>query len=136
MEKSTIKVGLEIHQQLATNKKLFCNCTPIESDEYNTKFQRKLRVSKSELGRFDPAALFESKKSKTIVYYANQQSSCLVEQDEEPPHNLDEDAKRITLIIASTLKSNIFNEIYPMRKTVIDGSNTTGFQRSMLVSNV
>jgi len=134
MEKSTIKVGLEIHQQLATNKKLFCNCTPIESDEYNTKFQRKLRVSKSELGRFDPAALFESKKSKTIVYYANQQSSCLVEQDEEPPHNLDEDAKRITLIIASTLKSNIFNEIYPMRKTVIDGSNTTGFQRTMLVS--
>ena len=129
-----LKVGLEIHQQLATNKKLFCNCEPIESDEYFTKFQRKLRASKSELGEFDPAALFESTKSKTIMYYGNPQSSCLVEQDEEPPHDLDEDAKRITLIIASTLKSNIFNEIYPMRKTVIDGSNTTGFQRTMLIS--
>jgi len=129
-----IKVGLEIHQQLATNKKLFCNCIPIESDEYSMKFQRKLRTSKSELGEFDPAALFESAKSKTIMYYANHESSCLVEQDEEPPHELDEDAKKIALIISSALKSNIFSEIYPMRKTVIDGSNTTGFQRTMLIS--
>lgn len=129
-----LKVGLEIHQQLATNKKLFCNCTPIESDEYFTKFQRKLRASKSELGEFDPAVLFEKSKSKTIMYYANPQSSCLVEQDEEPPHELDEDAKKISLTIAATLKSNVFSEIYPMRKTVVDGSNTTGFQRTMLVS--
>ncbi len=129
-----VKVGLEIHQQLATNKKLFCNCNPVESDEYSVKFQRKLRASKSELGEFDPAALFESTKSKTIMYYADNQSSCLVEQDEEPPHELDEDARKITLVIASSLKSNIFSEIYPMRKTVIDGSNTTGFQRTMLVS--
>ena len=129
-----VKVGLEIHQQLATNKKLFCNCNPIESDEYSIRFQRKLRASKSELGEFDPAALFESTKSKTIVYYANEQSSCLVEQDEEPPHELDEDARKTALIISSALKSNIFSEIYPMRKTVIDGSNTTGFQRTMLIS--
>jgi len=129
-----VKVGLEIHQQLATNKKLFCNCTPIESDEYTIKFQRKLRASKSELGEFDPAALFESVKSKTIMYYANLQSSCLVEQDEEPPHELDNDARKIALIISSILKANIFDEIYPMRKTVIDGSNTTGFQRTMLIS--
>jgi len=129
-----VKVGLEIHQQLATNKKLFCNCTPIESDEYSIKFQRKLRISKSELGEFDPAALFESTKSKTIMYYANHESSCLVEQDEEPPHELDTDARKIALIISSALKSNIFSEIYPMRKTVIDGSNTTGFQRTMLIS--
>ena len=129
-----VKVGLEIHQQLATDKKLFCNCKPIESDEYSIKFQRRLRASKSELGEFDPAALFESTKSKTIMYYANQQSSCLVEQDEEPPHELDEDARKIALVISSALKSNIFSEIYPMRKTVIDGSNTTGFQRTMLIS--
>ena len=129
-----VKVGLEIHQQLATNKKLFCNCNPIETDEYSIKFQRKLRASKSELGEFDPAALFESTKSKTIMYYANDESSCLVEQDEEPPHELDEDARKISLIISSALKSNIFSEIYPMRKTVIDGSNTTGFQRTMLIS--
>ena len=62
-----LKVGLEIHQQLATNKKLFCNCSPIESDEYTIKFQRKLRAVKSELGEYDPAALFEKSKSKTII---------------------------------------------------------------------
>jgi len=129
-----LKVGLEIHQQLATNKKLFCNCPPIESDEYTDKFQRNLRAVKSELGEYDPAALFEKSKSKTIIYYANPQSSCLVEKDEEPPHNLDRDAKEIALIISSSLKSNIFSEIYPMRKTVIDGSNTAGFQRTMLIS--
>jgi glutamyl-tRNA(Gln) amidotransferase subunit E len=129
-----LKVGLEIHQQLATNKKLFCNCTPIESDEYTNKFQRNLRAVKSELGEYDPAALFEKTKSKTIMYYSNPQSSCLVEKDEEPPHNLDKDAKDLALVISSSLKSNIFSEIYPMRKTVIDGSNTTGFQRTMLIS--
>lgn len=134
IENIGLKVGLEIHQQLSTNKKLFCSCVPLESDEYTIKFQRKLRAVKSELGEYDPAALFESSKSKTIMYYANPESSCLVEQDEEPPHNLDDDAKNIVLIISSALESNIFSEIYPMRKTVIDGSNTTGFQRTMLVS--
>ena len=129
-----LKVGLEIHQQLATKKKLFCNCKPIESEEYPIKFQRKLRAVKSELGEYDPAALFEKSKSKTIMYHANLESSCLVEQDEEPPHNLDKDAKDLALVIASSLNSKIFSEIYPMRKTVIDGSNTTGFQRTMLIS--
>ena len=129
-----LKVGLEIHQQLATKKKLFCNCKPIESKKYSIKFQRKLRAVKSELGEYDPAALFEKSKSKTIMYYANSESSCLVEQDEEPPHNLDKDAKDLALVIASSLNSKIFSEIYPMRKTVIDGSNTTGFQRTMLIS--
>lgn len=129
-----VKVGLEIHQQLNTQKKLFCSCTPIESDEYTKKFQRNLRAVKSELGEYDPAALFEKSKSKTIMYFANSQSSCLVEEDEEPPHSLDKNAKDLALIIASSLKSNIFSEIYPMRKTVIDGSNTTGFQRTMLIS--
>ncbi len=129
-----VKVGLEIHQQLATNKKLFCKCVPTDTEEYSIKFQRKLRAAKSELGEYDPAALFEKSKSKSIMYYANPDSSCLVEQDEEPPHELDEDAKKISLIIASTLKSEIFSEIYPMRKIVVDGSNTTGFQRTMLIS--
>ena len=129
-----VKVGLEIHQQLATNKKLFCDCEPIETEEYSIKFQRKLRAAKSELGEYDPAALFEKSKSKSIIYYGNPESSCLVEQDEEPPHELDVDAKKIALVIASALNSEIFSEIYPMRKTVVDGSNTTGFQRTMLIS--
>ncbi|MDC8453174.1 MAG: Glu-tRNA(Gln) amidotransferase subunit GatE [Candidatus Nitrosotalea sp.] len=127
-------VGLEIHQQLATGAKLFCSCKPIESDEYSIKFSRKLRITSSELGEFDPSAIFEKSKEKTILYSRNPQSSCLVEQDDEPPHDLDHNAKETVLIMASALKSNIFNEIYVMRKLVIDGSNTSGFQRTMLVS--
>jgi len=133
-EKIGLKVGLEIHQQLNTNKKLFCKCRPIESDEYTEKFSRRLRTAKSELGELDPAALFEKTKSKKISYYANSQSSCLVEKDEEPPHDLDYDAKKISLLISCMLGSKIFSEIHVMRKTVIDGSNTAGFQRTMLVS--
>ena len=133
-EKIGLKVGLEIHQQLDTSKKLFCKCRPTESDEYTEKFSRRLRTAKSELGELDPAALFEKTKSKKINYYANSQSSCLVEKDEEPPHDLDHDAKKISLLISSMLESKIFSEIHVMRKTVIDGSNTTGFQRTMLVS--
>ena len=129
-----LKVGLEIHQQLDTKKKLFCDCTPIEDDEFSRKFSRRLRAAKSELGKIDPAALFESTKSKTIIYYANPKSSCLVEEDEEPPHTLDTDAKNLALLISSALESKIFSEIHVMRKTVIDGSNTTGFQRTMLVA--
>ena len=129
-----LKVGLEIHQQLDTKKKLFCDCIPTEEEEFTRKFTRKLRAAKSELGKIDPAALFESTKSKTIMYYANPNSSCLVEEDEEPPHALDSDAKNIVLLISSALESKIFSEIHVMRKTVIDGSNTTGFQRTMLVA--
>ena len=129
-----LKVGLEIHQQLATDKKLFCSCMPTESEEYPIKFSRKLRVAKSELGEYDPTAIFERSKDKTIIYYANPASSCLVEQDEEPPHEVNRKAKEIVLLIASSLKSAIFSEIHVMRKLVIDGSNTSGFQRTMLVA--
>ncbi len=134
IDKIGLLVGLEIHQQLATGAKLFCRCKPIESDEYPIKFSRKLRITSSELGEFDPSAIFEKSKEKTIIYSANPESSCLVEQDDEPPHDLDPNAKETVLIMSSALKSNIFNEIYIMRKLVIDGSNTSGFQRTMLVS--
>ena len=134
IDKIGLKVGLEIHQQLDTKKKLFCNCKSVENTEYTGKFTRKLRASKSELGKIDPAALFESSKSKTMVYYENQNSNCLVEKDEEPPHNLDVKAKEIVLLVSSALNSKIFSEIHVMRKTVIDGSNTSGFQRTMLVA--
>ena len=129
-----VKVGLEIHQQLDTGKKLFCDCASAESAGYTTEFERKLRVSRGEQGTFDAAVLFESAKSKSVKYYADDATSCLVEQDEAPPDELDADAKRIALTVCASLHSNVYTEIYPMRKTVIDGSNTTGFQRTMVVS--
>lgn len=129
-----VRVGLEIHQQLATGKKLFCDCPPAEPGAYPITFSRRLRSSSGEVGGHDPAALFEGARAKTITYYADRNSSCLVEQDEEPPHRLDPDAKKTALTIASALKSRTYTELHTMRKTVVDGSNTTGFQRTMLVS--
>ena len=108
-EKIGLKVGLEIHQQLDTHKKLFCKCRSIENDEYTEKFSRRLRTAKSELGKSDIASEFEYYKEKKFNYYANSQSSCLVEKDEEPPHGLDHDAKKISLLISSMLESKIFS---------------------------
>ena len=99
IDKIGLKVGLEIHQQLSTNKKLFCNCSSTETDEFTFEFSRKLRASKSELGKYDPAAIFESTKSKKMIYYSNSSSCCLVEQDEEPPHELDSEAKKLEICV-------------------------------------
>jgi glutamyl-tRNA(Gln) amidotransferase subunit E len=129
-----LRVGLEIHQQLATTHKLFCNCKPIEIEEHNIKFIRRLRPTKSELEEYDKAALFEFKKGKLIRYLANNINACLVEADEEPPHDINNEALEIALIISLALNANIVDEIHVMRKIVIDGSNTTGFQRTMLIA--
>lgn len=129
-----VTVGLEVHQQLDTGRKLFCGCAPAETEEYPLSFRRRLRASSGETGEYDAAALFEQSRSKETTYRANPASSCPVEYDEEPPHALDPGAREAALIIASALGSAVYGEIYPMRKTVVDGSNTTGFQRTMLVS--
>ncbi len=129
-----LKVGLEIHQQLATTHKLFCKCKPIEVEEHDIKFVRRLRPTKSELEEYDKAALFEFKKSKVLRYLANNINSCLVEADEEPPHDINKEALEIALILSLALKADIVDEVYVMRKIVIDGSNTTGFQRTMLIA--
>lgn len=136
-------VGLEIHQQLATGRKLFCGCRQgggggAEEDAGSGQpggFSRALRASKSETGRYDPAAVFESGKAATITYRRGAAgTSCLVEEDDEPPHDMDCEALRTSLLVAAALGSRVFRELFPMRKMVIDGSNTSGFQRTMLVA--
>ena len=129
-----VLVGLEIHQQLDTGSKLFCRCTGVREPGRTESFSRRLRPVRSETGRYDAAALFEESRHMTILYRADVNNSCLVERDEEPPREIDPGSKKAALVVAAALESPVFEEIYPMRKTVIDGSNTGGFQRTMLVS--
>ena len=131
-----MKVGLEIHQQLATSAKLFCGCKlELFKDEPEFFFMRRLRPTQSELGQVDPAAFFEFRKGVKVKYEANRKSSCLVEMDEEPPHSLNMEAVEIVLMAALMMNAQPIDEIHVMRKTVIDGSNTTGFQRTCIVAS-
>jgi len=134
-EKIGLKVGLEIHQQLDTAAKLFCSCRPeLFKEEPEITFLRGLRPTQSELGQVDPAAFFEFQKGLRIRYEANKSTSCLVEMDEEPPHPLNMEAVNIVLTVALTVGAKPVDEVHVMRKTVIDGSNTTGFQRTCVVA--
>jgi glutamyl-tRNA(Gln) amidotransferase subunit E len=128
-----LKVGLEIHQQLDPKNKLFCNCNITDSTRYDFTFKRNLRPTQSEMGSYDQAALFESKKIKTVKYQSSKYSNCLIESDEEPPLMVNREALEIVLTVSLGLHCTIEDELHVMRKIVIDGSNTTGFQRSILV---
>jgi glutamyl-tRNA(Gln) amidotransferase subunit E len=130
-----LKVGLEIHQQLATSAKLFCKCKPeLFKEAPEIMFLRRLRPTQSELGQVDPAAYFEFQKGVRIRYEANRETSCLVEMDEEPPHPLNMEAVETVLMAALMMNAEPVDEVHVMRKTVIDGSNTTGFQRTCVIA--
>lgn len=130
-----LRVGIEIHQQLDTSEKLFCACPTILRDEPpHFTVVRKLKPTTSELGKVDLAALFESEKSKIFYYQGYNDSTCLVELDEEPPHELNREAVLVALTVAKLLNMSPVDEIHVMRKIVIDGSNTTGFQRTAKVA--
>ncbi|MFB6251445.1 MAG: Glu-tRNA(Gln) amidotransferase subunit GatE [Halobellus sp.] len=127
--------GLEIHQQLDTATKLFCGCPTEERDPASAtrSFTRYLHPTKSELGELDEAALEESQVEREFEYLAYD-TTCLVEEDEEPPHRLDEEARAVALQIADLLDMEPIDQAHVMRKLVIDGSNTSGFQRTSLVA--
>ncbi|MEM3464091.1 MAG: Glu-tRNA(Gln) amidotransferase subunit GatE [Candidatus Bathyarchaeia archaeon] len=130
-----LKVGLEVHQQLETQTKLFCSCKPeLFKEEPEITFLRRLRPTQSELGQIDPAAYFEFQKGVKILYEADRHTACLVEMDEEPPHPLNMEAVEIALTVALMMNATPVDEIHVMRKTVIDGSNTTGFQRTCVIA--
>jgi Glu-tRNA(Gln) amidotransferase subunit E-like FAD-binding protein len=132
-KKLGFKSGIEIHQQLE-GKKLFCNCpTEIRKDKPDFTFDRKLRASAGESGKVDIAAAYEQLKGKLFTYWGYDDITCLVEMDEEPPGPINKDALKTCLQIAQILNCRIVDKIQVMRKTVVDGSNTSGFQRTALV---
>ncbi len=129
-----LKSGIEIHQQLDTHK-LFCSCpSTLRDDEPDVVVERFQRPVASEMGTFDPAALAEFKKGRKYIYQAYSDTTCLVELDEEPPHAPNEEAIDITLTFAEFVHARTVDMAQVMRKMVIDGSNTSGFQRTMLLA--
>src|SRR5207244_9650315 len=128
-----LRAGLGVHQQPATHKLSGEDGSALRDTADGQRFRRRLRPTQSERGEVDAAALEEAKRRLTFVYEATP-NSCLVEADEEPPHPPNPEALDIALEIALLLDADPVNEVDFMRKIVIDGSNTAGFQRSGLVA--
>lgn len=132
--KVEMKAGLEIHQQLDAGK-LFCRCPSIlRNDEPDWIVKRKLHAVAGESGEVDIAAKHESLKNLEFVYEGYRDSNCLIELDEEPPKEIDKEALKTAVQIALLLNCEIVPVTQIMRKTVLDGSNTSGFQRTALIA--
>tara|TARA_Y100000310_G_scaffold344245_1_gene455960 strand:+ start:772 stop:2649 length:1878 start_codon:yes stop_codon:yes gene_type:complete len=129
-----LKAGLEIHQQLDTDK-LFCKCpSMLKEGEPNFKIKRSLRPVAGETGVIDPAALQAYLRGHSYVYHGWSDCNCLVEADEQPPYPINSEAMETVHLVSLLLNCHIFDEAFVMRKTVIDGSNVSGFQRTALVA--
>ena len=134
MQKETrLKSGLEIHQQLDT-RKLFCSCPSIlRQEEPDYVIERKLHAVAGETGEIDIAAKHEASKQLSFEYECYNDNTCLVELDEEPPHQIDKEALKVAVQVALLLNCEIIPNTQIMRKTVINGSNVSGFQRTVLI---
>ena len=131
--------GIEVHQQLATGKlhsrqsgELYDVTIETLPDDW-PRFERRLRASRGEGGAVDVAARFESKRNRTFVY-AQSPNAGLIELDEQPPVELDSQAVDISLTVSALLNAQPVSLVQTMRKTVVDGSNTSGFQRTSLIA--
>jgi glutamyl-tRNA(Gln) amidotransferase subunit E len=133
-EQLGLKCGIEIHAQLE-GKKLFCQCpTLIREDPAHFTVTRQLRASAGESGKIDVAALQEMRKNRTFAYHGYQDTTCLVEIDETPPNPISAENFTTALQVAKMLKGKVVDGVQVMRKTVVDGSNTSGFQRTALIA--
>ncbi len=133
-KKLGFKAGIEIHQELNT-KKLFCECSSKMSEEkLISEIKRKMRAVAGETGSIDTASAYEQIRDREFIYHVYDKEACLVEMDEEPPHNVNKDAFFIGLGVAKLFRLNVPVTLCVMRKTVTDGSAVSGFQRTMLLA--
>lgn len=129
-----LKCGLEIHQQLNTDKKLFCRCKAVmHKDKPSAVILRHMRPTLSELGEYDGTALMEFKTKKNVFYQLYNDTVCTYEMDDTPPFHLNRQALDIALEIALLLNCSIVDEIHISRKQYLDGSIPTGFQRTGII---
>jgi glutamyl-tRNA(Gln) amidotransferase subunit E len=129
-----LKCGIEIHQQLE-GKKLFCSCpTLLREDEPHFTLKRKIRASAGESGSIDVASKQEQAKDKTFIYQGYYDNTCLVEADCEPPHEINKDALYTVLQFCKLVDSKVNPIVQVMRKTISNGSVTSGFQRTALIA--
>ncbi len=131
--------GIEVHQQLATGKlhsrqpsELF-DVTIDSVPEDWPRYARRLRLASGEGGKVDVAARFEKRRNRSFVYIQSPNSG-LIELDESPPLSHDSDALDVALTVSAMLGAKPVGAVQTMRKTVVDGSNTSGFQRTSLIS--
>jgi glutamyl-tRNA(Gln) amidotransferase subunit E len=125
--------GVEIHQQLLTQRKLFCRCPGgLYSKHHDAEVVRHMRPTLSELGEYDGTALMEFKTKKNITYLLDRRSVCTYEMDDTPPFEVNREAVDIALEISLALGSNIVGELHVIRKQYLDGSIPTGFQRTAI----
>lgn len=126
--------GLEVHQQLLTDRKLFCRCPAGRySSEFDAEILRHMRPTLSELGEYDGTALMEKKTKKNIYYRIRSETVCTYEFDDTPPFFPDEKAIDIALELCMLTNLNLVNEIHIARKQYLDGSIPTGFQRTAIL---
>lgn len=132
-KKLGLKIGIEIHQQIS-GKKLFCRCnTNMNEENLKLEINRRLRASAGEGGIIDIAAIYEQLKDRTFIYHGYDDEFCLVDTDSEPPKEINKDALKTALEVATILKLRIPGAINPMRKIITDGSACSSFQRSMII---
>ncbi len=135
-ERIGFKSGLEVHQQLKTQKKLFCNCPAgafVKDNDFDAEIIRHMRPTLSELGEYDGTALMEFKTRKNIIYRINNKNTCTYDIDDTPPFPINKEALEKALEISLLSNLNIVGEVHITRKQYLDGSIPTGFQRTAIL---
>src|SRR5512134_256742 len=126
--------GLEVHQQLLTEHKLFCRCPAgMYTTTHDGEVLRHMRPTLSELGEYDGTALMEFKTRKEIVYLLSHLNVCTYEMDDTPPFLVNQDAIDVSIELCLMMQMDIIDEVHIARKQYLDGSIPTGFQRTAIV---